>query len=551
MHSGMSSCNGHYLSYVNVDVLKRQSDGGMNNNGGCSSAVHCETVGEKAMQDDDSCIKMVDQCYNAQVPRKSSGEHSRDPSVKCGSCQSSATKASSLNSPRKDNGVMCHCKIGVTKNANDSTSNFCKKDIRSMRDGAKCHSQRKVEDSKVEEENENLCCEETMDLDDEDTCDYSERGKGAGQTSTSQDIEDTQNGTNTLRHSKTPSRKSSRNTMKTDDYDSDSSSDEDDSVWSMDITRYFKPIPKSQGSTKKPCRNINISDNQGCTLETRSKKLKSLSGKNENDSCSQTTDTVKNVLKPDGSVQKSQGSAFSAFEKHPSTNTSRESLNEESNPNHSCSQTTNTSNNAQESKGALQKSSGQCSAFENYHASRSKVQNGHSFGEDVADQDRSCTQTTEGAEQRNGDGGHSSQIMLDMELSDELCTDDEKTDDFMKKNGLNEQHSQDQSNTDSGTDNIDSDKGSCSNGGTNHVARQDIHNTNHVEPSTTNSFTSRCEDTCNSSNNDGSNTSTMSSTWLKFDDAEVQEIRAKDMEEILSPSTSCYSTPYLLFYYRC
>lgn len=38
--------------------------------------------------------------------------------------------------------------------------------------------------------------------------------------------------------------------------------------------------------------------------------------------------------------------------------------------------------------------------------------------------------------------------------------------------------------------------------------------------------------------------------WLKFDDAEVQEINQKEMAEILSPSTSCYSTPYLLFYFR-
>ena len=38
--------------------------------------------------------------------------------------------------------------------------------------------------------------------------------------------------------------------------------------------------------------------------------------------------------------------------------------------------------------------------------------------------------------------------------------------------------------------------------------------------------------------------------WLKFDDAEVQEINQNEMAEILSPSTSCYSTPYLLFYFR-
>lgn len=38
--------------------------------------------------------------------------------------------------------------------------------------------------------------------------------------------------------------------------------------------------------------------------------------------------------------------------------------------------------------------------------------------------------------------------------------------------------------------------------------------------------------------------------WLKFDDAEVEEISKKEMAEILSPSSSCYSTPYLLFYFR-
>lgn len=55
---------------------------------------------------------------------------------------------------------------------------------------------------------------------------------------------------------------------------------------------------------------------------------------------------------------------------------------------------------------------------------------------------------------------------------------------------------------------------------------------------------------CLDTSNTDSPVSTSHAKWLKFDDAEVQEISGKDMNEILSPSSSCYSTPYLLFYFR-
>lgn len=53
-----------------------------------------------------------------------------------------------------------------------------------------------------------------------------------------------------------------------------------------------------------------------------------------------------------------------------------------------------------------------------------------------------------------------------------------------------------------------------------------------------------------SSNTSGPISTSHGTKWLKFDDAEVQEISEKDMDEVLSPSTSCYSTPYVLFYYH-
>lgn len=44
--------------------------------------------------------------------------------------------------------------------------------------------------------------------------------------------------------------------------------------------------------------------------------------------------------------------------------------------------------------------------------------------------------------------------------------------------------------------------------------------------------------------------SSSTSTWLKFDDSEVTEITDDEMSCILSSSSSTFSTPYLLFYYR-
>ena len=491
MHSGMSSCSGHYLSYVNVDILKRQADGRRKvaSNGGCSTAVQCETFGKSEdATEEDSCSKAIGKCYNIEVPRKTSDENRQDQSVNCGSCQSNATKTGSINSVTKDDDVKCDCKISVTNGANDSTSSFGKNgDILSMcdreteRPSAVKDKNVSCETNSVEEDSGDLCCEETvMDLDDEDTCDYSELVNNSVEQTVSSTRREKMNGaetqmkTNPRHRRKTSWRNCKANTMKSD-YDSDSCSGEDEITipQSMDITRYFKPIPKSQDTTTKSCRNIETSADQGGTHEKSyvSSNTK-LNQRDEKDSCSQTSDTVK---PPKGGVKKSLGSAFSAFQK--------------------CS--------------ASLKEENRNGAF------TSKVQNEHSVGDELADQGRSLST------KRTKDSEHSSEfsLMLDMEPSDELCTSAENIDDL--KNGLNKQHTQDHSNTDNG--NIDSltDNYSCSN--QNHVTSQNTH--------------------------DGSKT--LNSLWLKFDDAEVQEMSAKDMENILSPSSSCYSTPYLLFYYRC
>ena len=383
MHSGMSSCSGHYLSYVNVDVLQNQDDGRRNGTSNGFSA-QCEAVRKNENVD-------------VEVPRKIAGENCQD-------CQGvkSATQSDNVTS--------------------DHRNTFAKHGILSM-----CDEESKSERAAGEnvEDNKDLCCDETlaMDLGREDMCDYSERDNvettmcDTRQEKDTDDMKERRNSDTQLRR-KTPLRNCKRNTTESD-IDFESSSDEEETVIpsSMDITRYFKPIPK------KSCNNIK-------PVETRSESSKVKSnGKDEKDSCPQTN--VENGLRP-GDVQKSQGSAFTAFRKRVRSDV--ESLREENS------------------------------------------------------QKKSSTDIPESFE-----------LLLDMEPSDKVCSTNDL--DTHTGHGFTEK---------------------CSNGMTNNVA---------------------------SLNTPGPHA--LRSTWLKFDDAEVQEISAKDMEAILSPSSSCYSTPYLLFYHRC
>ena len=510
MHSGMSSCSGHYLSYVNVDILKRPADEGMiNNNSGPSTAVRNETVrsSEDEMQVDDDCTKVV---HNAGS--SSFVENRQDRSVKCGSSQISATQANDVNNAANDDEVMY--REGATKSHIMKEDNYksivCKKDVNSSCDEEiECCTNSFMETRDVaceknntKDESEDLCCDESLDvdLDEEDTCDYSELIETTARQLVSMlednatDTDDTEK-SNEQPHRRISLRKRSADSVKKDD-DFDSSSDEEDEApipRDMDITRYFKPIPKSENSTKNFCRN---SDAQSCPRETSRVKLNKelLNGNDEIESCSQTKDTATNVFKPNGATQESGRSAFSVVEKRTAstvTKSSEELLNQENNDqSHSCTQTKNTFKNEQESKSSLQ--TGQCSSFESHQSSTNEVQNGHFLGED----EQSCAQTKESAEHRNGGG-------IDTEI-----------------------------------------QSPCTNPITNYVVHSKTNNFTVVSDGKLFS----CEDTCNSKDDDSN---ILTSTWLKFDDAEVQEISAKDMDEILSPSTSCYSTPYLLFYYRC
>ena len=478
----MSSCSGHYLSYVNVDVLQRQNDGERNvKRNDYSTPAQCQTCGEseEVMHVNGSCTSAVDGCCNVEVPGKTAGESYQDESVECGSCQNSAATSGDVSTATKsDDDVKRH-----------RVSTFGKKDILSMCDeeseNESMVDRNFVHDAKnVEKDNEYLCCDETlaMDLDEEDTCDYSERMK---------DTNDKKKRKSYMQlRRKTPLRNCKINTDTDSENDSENSSDEEIIPRSMDITRYFKPIP----------RKTNIKHVETVKRSTRASNVM-VKEKDEKDTCSQ--NNVQNELKQ-GSVQKSRASAFSAFEKMPRSD---EVSPKEENRNRrsSCSQSF-------VDKKSLPESPDQCSTFEDKGTS-SRAQQRHSNSKDITGQS-SFTHKKEDAE-------HSEDLTLelDMEPSDESCASDNTSSSGSLKNCSNVHSTQDESYTAE----CSSLSEKCSNQSTKHVASEDT--------------------------SDGSNAT--SSTWLKFDDAEVQEVSSKDMEGILSPSSSCYSTPYLLFYYRC
>ena len=487
MHSGMSSCSGHYLSYVNVDILKRQSD--ERRMSSCSSgAVQDEAVGNE-MQVDDTSTKLA---HNTEA--RSSVEHRQGSSVKSGSCGSSATKICDA-----DYGSATFTTTIQVRKESDN-KNDCKNETNSSYDGLECHtkvSKEGTEDpcEKNSIEDEDLCCEESLDTDDDDKFDLSEGIKDLTELLVKNNASDTVDTgkSNEANPRRISLRKRIANTVKKAD-DSESSSDEDDELpipRSMDITRYFKPIPKSKSSTTNFGGNPGAQSSSPKTCDVKLSK-ESSGGNDEIESCSQIKDIATNVTKLNGAPRESRSSAFSVFEKRTASTvpmSSEESLNQEKkDQSHSPhSPASNTSNNEEESE------KGQCSGFESHPTSRNEVQNGHSVGEDGKNKE-SCPQAEESSEHKN-----------------------DRSRDPEKYNPCTKQI------------------------------------TNHEVHSTENNFTPisgkklfPCEDT--KSDNDSN---VLSSTWLKFDDAEVQEISARKMNEILSPSTSCYSTPYLLFYYRC
>ena len=521
MHSGMSSCSGHYLSYVNVGILREEDGKGMTvDDDDCRVTDSCKASRSSEVQVNDGCVKEGEQ-YSAK----------NDKDVKSCSCQGSATMVNSDD-------VTCHCRLSATKNdINDeieSERNVCKQqNTRNICDaGTKHHSQNKNENvgcetSCLEKKDKDLCCEETlaMDLDEEDTHDYCEQD-GSKQISVENSFENTKDTERTVesntRHDKRISLRSSRSN--TVDYNDGCSSDEDEMVIprSMNITRYFKPISKS--STPKSFNNGKIPVD---SLKTSPIKMNWES----EDSSSQAMDTAKDVLNPDKSGFK-KCSAFNGVLEKSSLCTNKSSENKplnqgNINPDDSTQNTKATlEKNAPESKEDLQKSPPHCSAFESYQTSTTTVRR-RSVSHELSGKNKSSSrQTTENAEGKNGkttnreNSPESSTSKL--ESSDGLSAKDKEP--FVNncmRTDLKEQHSQVHSNT------------TCVDAS--------------VKMSEGNNFT-RVSDgkplSCEAS-------SARSSIWLKFDDAEVQDMSNKDMEDILSPSTSCYSTPYLLFYYRC
>ena len=495
MHSGMSSCSGHYLSYVNVDILKRQSDERMMSS--CSSvAVQDEAVGngENEMQVDDASTKLA---HNTEA--RSSVENRQGPSVECVSCESSATKICDAD---YDSATFTTT-IQVSKESD--YKNDCKNETNSSYDERlECHTKVSKEgtDDPCERNNiedEDLCCEESLDADDDDKFDLSGGIKDLTELLVKNNASDTvdtgkSNEDNPRRMSL---RKRIADTVKKAD-DSESSSDEDDKLpipRSMDITRYFKPIPKSKSSTTNFGGKPGAQSSSPETYDVKLSK-ESSNGNDEIESCSQIKDIATNVTKLNGAAQESRSSAFSVFEKRTASTVSKsseESLNQEKNDqSHSPrSPASNISHNEEESERVLEK--GQCSGFESHPTSRNEVQNGHSVGEDGKNKE-SCPQAKECSEHKN-----------------DRSRDPEKYNPCTKP-----------------------------------ITNQEVHSTENNFTPISDKTLFPCEDT--RSDNDSN---VLSSTWLKFDDAEVQEISARKMNEILSPSTSCYSTPYLLFYYRC
>ncbi|XP_028406546.1 uncharacterized protein LOC114529018 [Dendronephthya gigantea] len=503
MHNGMSSCSGHYLSYVNVDIFKKNADGrGKVNAEECSGAVQCEVVRNSghAMEVDDSCLSTIDQCYSTEVPSMNGHKYRRNQRVKCGSTQSSATKVTNIDSKANDEVSKSHaCKARDCES--NSSGGMC--DEKTTFDG-----QSNLKNGRGE--SEDLCCEKRvgMEVDNEDTNleplkDTSKQNQIPRRANINdvlgKDVKFKGKGIHSGRDAK-------------DGGGSGNSSDEEEAAsasftripCSMDITRFFKPIPKSGSCKTKSRVNVEISD-QSCTpesnhapLDTRSSQSSGQEGGND----SQPTDSVD--CSTSTSFQMSHDSAFDTIKKNDLSPKVRSSCE----PTSSCGQTSN--NDDLPTCGSDSKSFTKSSA--------------------------------------------------QIEPCDELCSNDSPSADEFVKVDTGVATLQDQAITSADIKHYSVPNNAYSNETANDKGtyRNNTQNSSNSQPSNSQGFTPvsdgksfQYEDCSIQSNIDSSERPISTSTWLKFDDAEVQEISAKDMEEILSQSSSCYSTPYLLFYYQC
>ena len=502
MHSGMSSCSGHYLSYVNVDIFRKNVDsGGEVNVDECSGVVHCEVIGNSdgAMEVDDGCLSTIDQCYKAEVPSMNNHKHRRNQGVKCGSSQSRATKV--INGDSKASDKMSKSQMCQVRDCESSISESV------CGEKTACDSQSNVKDGHVE--SEDLRCEErlAMEVDNEDT--NPELVKVASKQTpipTGASINDIL-GKNTRFKGNASIH---RGTDIKDGRDSDDSSDEEEVAsssftripCSMDITRFFKPIPKSGRLKTKSRTNVEISD-QFCSPESKHPSLNTRSSPSsvqEGGNNPQPTDAVD--CSTSSSFQTSHDSAFSTLKK---------------------------SNLSEKVK---------------------------SVGQPLCEATSLCGQTSNNHDLPTCSSGSApfTRSKAKIEPGDKLYSNDSPpTEEFVKADS-GEAICQDQPVTnadiklDSAADNSWS-NGTASNIGAHKNDSPNLNSKGFYLVSDGKNF--KGENSCVQSNIDCSEKPISTSTWLKFDDAEVQEISAKDMEEILSQSSSCYSTPYLLFYYQC